>query len=55
MTANVQDLEAVAEEDLGLNLSEALTARIAQYQDANPEEILERLEEAAETPPGCAG
>lgn len=49
MTVDVKNLEPIAEEDLALNLSEVFAARVPQYQDAIPEEILDLLEEAAET------
>ncbi|MCA1993494.1 MAG: hypothetical protein LDL41_15855 [Coleofasciculus sp. S288] len=49
MTVDVKDIEPLAEEELGSNLSEVLAAKIPQYQDAVPEEILDLLEEAAET------
>lgn len=49
MTVDFGDLKALAEADLDSTLSEALAARIPQYQDVIPEEILDLLEEAAET------
>lgn len=47
--ADFRDLEALAKQDLSLSLTEVLAEQTSQYQDAIPEEILDLLEEAAET------
>jgi hypothetical protein len=49
MAIEFKDLKALAEEDFRLAISEVLAARTRQYQDVNPEEIFDLLEEAAET------
>jgi hypothetical protein len=49
MTVEFRDLKTLAEQDIGLSLSEALALRRLQYEDVIPEEILDLLEEAAET------
>ena|SRR4028119_1799716 len=49
MIVDFGDLKALVEADLDSTLSESLAARIPQYQDVIPEEILDLLEEAAET------
>lgn len=49
MTADFRDLEALAKLASDLTGTDVLTERAPQYQDAIPEEILDLLEEAAET------
>lgn len=49
MIGDIENLKPVDEEEFDLKLSEVLAARVKQYQDAVPEEILDLLEEAAET------
>ena len=49
MTVDFKHLRALAEQELETSLSEALAAKAPQYQNVNPEEILDLLEEAAET------
>ncbi len=49
MTVDFRDLEALAFQNLDLPLFEVLASRKKQYQDATPEEILDLLEEAAQT------
>ena len=44
-----RDLEALAQQDIDSMLLQELAAKKPQYQDAIPEEILDLLEEAAET------
>ncbi len=49
MTVDFKNLKALADQELGMTLSEALAVRASQYQNVIPEEILDLLEEAAET------
>lgn len=49
MTVNFRDLEALAFQSLELPLFEVLASRQEQYQDVTPTQILNLLEEAAQT------
>jgi hypothetical protein len=49
MSVEFKTLKALAEQAFGIPLSEALMARVQQYQNVIPEEILDLLDEAAET------
>jgi hypothetical protein len=49
MTVNFRDLEALAFKSLDLPLFNVLASRQKQYQDVTPAQILDLLEEAAQT------
>ncbi len=49
MTVDFRDLEALAFQNLDLPLFEVLASRQEQYQDVTPAQILDLLEEAAQT------
>ena len=49
MTVDFRYLEALAFQNLDLPLFKVLASRQEQYQDVTPEEILDLLEEAAQT------
>lgn len=49
MTEDLKILKAISEQELDTTLSEALAARIPQYQKVSAEEILDLLEAAVET------
>ncbi len=49
MTVNFRDLEALAFQSLDLPLFEVLASRQEQYRDVTPAQILDLLEEAAQT------
>jgi hypothetical protein len=49
ITVNFRDLEALAFQSLELPLFEVLASRQEQYQDVTPTQILNLLEEAAQT------
>jgi hypothetical protein len=49
MVMDFRDLKTLSEQDVSFDPDEVLAERTPQYQDAIPEEILDLLEEAAET------
>lgn len=49
MSVDLRDLEVLAFQNLDLPLFKVLTSRQEQYQDVTPAEILDLLEEAAQT------
>lgn len=49
MTVDSKDLKILANQELDSTISEALAAKMPQYHDVIPEEVLDLLEEAVET------